>query len=213
MGHCGYRSHLVVLQALRLHSASTSAGDDALLTTRAGVRPTKETSEEKHMFLPRSARKAAAIVAVTSLGGLATWTGLAGANAQPGPSGLAVESDGKVAVQDRIHINMRRGTEVTTTHISVAPGGHTVWHHHPGPHVVAVTTGEVVVYETDCTVRGSGSFEAGEGFFDPGSLRPRHIHTLHNPGEEVAEVVITDFREPGRALTVPADPQPTSVCF
>lgn len=163
------------------------------------------------MFHPSSARKAVAIVAVTSLGGLATWTGLAGANAQPGPSGLAVESHEKVAVQDRIHINMRRGTELTTTHISVAPGGHTAWHHHPGPHVVAVTTGQVTVYETDCTVRGS--FNAGQGFFDPGSLRPRHIHTLHNPGKEVAEVVITDFREPGRALTVTAEPQPPSACF
>lgn len=164
------------------------------------------------MSNPINARRGLAILAVSALGGLATWTGLAGANTQPGPSDLDVESDGKVAVQDRIHINMKQGTEVSTTHIRVAKGGHTAWHHHPGPHVVAVTTGSVTVYETDCTPRGS--YDAGQGFFDPGSIKPRHIHTLHNPSKtEVAEVVITDFREPGQALTVPADPQPTSVCF
>ncbi|MBW3575394.1 MAG: hypothetical protein KY450_11070 [Actinobacteria bacterium] len=161
---------------------------------------------------PRHARKTAAILALTALGGLASLTGLAGAT-QPGAWGLKVESDRKVALQDSIHINMRRGTEVTTTRISVAPGGHTTWHHHPGPHVVSVTAGKVKVFETDCTVRGGGAFEAGQGFFDPGSARPRHIHTLHNPGTEVAHVVITDFREPGEALTVPADREPTSVCF
>ena len=68
----------------------------------------------------------------------------------------------------------------------------------------------MTVFETDCTVRGI--FTAGEGFFDPGSDKPRHIHTLYNPGPDVAEVVITDFREQGGALTVPVDPQPAD-CF
>ena len=183
------------------------AEDDASRETNEA---TRRKGEE--MTSSRIPRRVFAILAVTALGGVASWTGLASANTQPGPSGLTVASHGKVVVDDRININMRRGTEVTTTHISVAPGGHTAWHHHPGPHVVAVTTGTVTVYETDCSVRGE-PFEAGQGFFDPGSTKPRHIHTLHNPGPEVAEVVITDFREQGRPLTIPADPQPTAICF
>lgn len=159
----------------------------------------------------RSARRAVAILTVTALGGLAAWTGLAGANTQPGPSGVTATSDGTVLVDNSIRVNMRGGTEVTTTHISVAAGGHTAWHYHPGPHVVAVKAGPVTVYETDCTVRGT--FETGHGFFDPGSTRGRHVHTLYNPGPGVAEVVITDFREPGRKLTIPVDPQPTAACF
>ncbi len=155
-------------------------------------------------------RKTAAVVAIAALGGLAGWAGLAGAGAQVGVSVVPGSTATAVVKEDPIRINMHRGTEVTTRRIRVEVGGHTSWHYHPGPHVVAVTTGTVTVYETDCTERGV--FAAGEGFFDPGSHRPRHIHALYNTGQEVAEVVITDFREPGRKLTVDADPQPAATC-
>ncbi len=62
----------------------------------------------------------------------------------------------------------------------VVPGGHTPWHYHPGAHVVAVVAGTVTVLETDCVPRGE--FTKGQGFFDPGSDKPRHIHMLYNSG-------------------------------
>lgn len=156
------------------------------------------------------ARRAVAIVAVTALGGLTSWAGAAGAHTEPTSFDIKVISREAVVVEEPIHINTRRGTEVTTTRLAVLPGGHTPWHYHPGPHVVAVTAGSVTVYETDCSVRGT--FDKGDGFFDPGTAKPRHIHTLHNPGPEPAEVIITDFREQGRALTVAVDSQPPD-CF
>jgi hypothetical protein len=162
------------------------------------------------MTNPSNARRAVAVLAVMALGGLGSWAGVAGAHTAPTSSGITVVSRQAVVVDDPIRINMRRGAEVTTTRLAVAPGGHTPWHYHPGPHVVAVTAGSVTVYETDCSVRGM--FTAGEGFFDPGTAKPRHIHTLYNPGPDAAEVVITDFREQGGALTVPVDPQPSD-CF
>jgi len=156
------------------------------------------------------ARRAVAVLTVTALGGLTSWAGMAGAHTEPTPFKITPDFRRTVVVDDTIRINMRRGTEVTTTHLTVGPGGHTPWHHHPGPHVVAVTAGTATVYETDCSVRGV--FAEGQGFFDPGSAKPRHIHTLYNPGPDAAEVVITDFRAPGVGLTVPADPQPSD-CF
>ena len=162
------------------------------------------------MTHPSKARRAAAIMTVAALGGLTNWAGAAGAHTEPVPFKITRDFQQAVVVDDPIHINMRRGTEVTTTHLTVHPGGHTPWHYHPGPHLVAVTAGTVTVYETDCTVRGI--FSAGEGFFDPGSAKPRHIHTLYNAEEVPAQVVITDFREPGKGLTVPVDPQPSD-CF
>jgi len=163
------------------------------------------------MTNPSKARQAIAILVVTALGGLTSWAGIAGAHTGPTSFGISVDFREAVVVDDSIHINMRRGTEVTTTHLTVLPGGHTPWHYHPGPHVVAVTAGEVTVFETDCAERGT--FAAGAGFFDPGTVKPRHIHTLYNPpGNGAAEVVITDFRAPGRQLTVPVDPQPAD-CF
>ena len=162
------------------------------------------------MTNPSNARRAVAIMAVTVLGGLTSWAGAAGAHPEPTSYKIDLVSRQAVVVDDPIHINLRRGAEVTTTVLEVLAGGHTPWHYHPGAHVVAVTAGTVTVYETDCVPRGS--FSEGDSFFDPGSAKPRHIHTLYNPGTDPARVIITDFRESGRALTVAADPQPED-CF
>lgn len=144
------------------------------------------------------------------------WPGLASAHG-PGAQGLTPTVESDVSVEGPIRINVTGDARVITTHISVAPGGHTAWHYHPGPHFVSVRTGTVVVYETDCTIRGI--FPAGTGFFDPGSTSPSHvqtsrdIHTLRNvPGSGAAEVVITDIREHGQPPTVPVVPQPAP-CF
>ena len=162
------------------------------------------------MTNPSRARRAIAIGAVMAVGGLTQWVGGASAHTDPTSFDVRLDFREAVVVDDPIHVNMRRGTEVTTTRLAVLPGGHTPWHYHPGPHVVAVTAGTVTVYETDCSKRGI--FVEGEGFFDPGTAKPRHIHTLYNPGPLVAEVVITDFREQGGTLTVPVVPQPAD-CF
>jgi hypothetical protein len=168
------------------------------------------------MTKPSTARRAVTVLTVAALSGLTAWTGLAIAHTATTPFGIDMIDQDKVVVDDPININMRRGTQVTTTRLTVHPGGHTAWHYHPGPHVVAVTAGNVTVFETDCLPRGH--FAAGEGFYDPGTDRPRRVHTLYNrAGTEeepgiIAELVITDFREPGEALTVPVLPQPED-CF
>ena len=166
----------------------------------------RHTGKYKHLTHRTKSRRAVALLTVAGLGAVANWAGTAGAHPDKTPFGITPLFQRAVVVEDRININTRSGTQVTTTHLSVAPGGHTAWHYHPGPHVVAVTAGTVTIYETDCTERGI--FSAGGGFFDPGSTKPRRVHTLYNSGGTAAEVVITDFREEGRALTVPVDPQP-----
>ena len=151
-----------------------------------------------------NARRVVAVLAVVALGGMGSGAGSAGAHPGLDPShGITVGSRHKVVVEDTIRVNMRPGSEVTTTHLTVVSGGHTPWHYHPGAHVVAVTVGKVTVLETDCVPRGE--FTKGQGFFDPGSAKPRHIHMLYNSGSVDAQVIITDFREPGGALTVPDD--------
>ncbi len=160
--------------------------------------------------------KAPALAVAATAGVLFGWSGLASAHG-PGAQGLTPVVEANVAVNGPIRINAKENARVITTHITVAPGGHTGWHSHPGPHFVSVRTGTVVVYETDCSIRGT--FPAGTGFFDPGSTSPSHvqasrdIHTLRNPSPtEAAEVIITDIREGGQPPTVNVAPQPPS-CF
>ena len=160
--------------------------------------------------------KVPALVAAATAGALFGWPGLASAHG-PGAQGLTPVVEANVAVKGPIRINIKEDARVITTHITIAPGGHTAWHSHPGPHFVSVRTGTAVVYETDCAIRGT--FPAGAGFFDPGSTSPSHvqasrdIHTLRNPSPtDAAEVIITDIREGGRPPTVNVTPQPPS-CF
>src|SRR5262249_32661758 len=66
-------------------------------------------------------------------------------------------------------------TVVLTT--TIAPGGSTGWHSHPGPAFIVVTSGTLTVYDgTDpaCTPHQYGQ---GSGFFDPGF---GHVHIARN---------------------------------
>jgi hypothetical protein len=149
-----------------------------------------------------------AVLTVT-MAALAAWSGLA-LGIGPGQQGIARTEESNVEMKDPIRIKEKAGSQVIVSHITVAPGGHTLWHYHPGPHIVSVDKGEVEVYETDCTFT---KYETNTGFFDPGPTLHPHIHTLRNPSPtESAEVVITDIRVGDPRPAIPADPQPAP-CF
>ena len=118
--------------------------------------------------------------------------------------------DAKATVADLFEITTKAAAEAVTGHVSIGPGGHTAWHHHPGPHIVMVKAGTVRVYETDCTFK---TYSAGQGFYDPGHTDHPHVHTAHN-AEAAGDAVlaITDIRETDKRLTVVATPEPAS-CF
>lgn len=127
-----------------------------------------------------------------------------------GTHGVSRVEESNVRVADDIVIKEKKGAQVIVAHITVQPGGHTPWHYHPGPHIVSVKSGTVEVFEADCS---STTYPAGTGFFDPGSTRHTHVHTLRNPSPTTpAEVVITDIRTDDLRPTVAVDPQP-SPCF
>ena len=175
-----------------------------------------DAPEERPVTARSRARNGTALVALAAATALVGWPHLAAASG-PGAQGLTPVVEANVEVRGPIAVNIRGDARVITTHIVVAPLGHTAWHSHPGPHLVSVRSGTAVVYETDCTRRGT--FGVGQGFFDPGSTSPsdvqnaRDIHTLRNPSPtEPLEVIITDIREGGQPPTVVAQPQPPP-CF
>ncbi len=146
----------------------------------------------------------AAIVAATVLivAGLALATG-------SGQHDVTRAEDAKAALTDGVHVKTAGPSEVSTSHTTIAPGGHTAWHYHPGPHIVQVKAGTIRVYKTDCTFT---TYSAGQGFFDPGHTAPPMVHTAHNTGTTEAVVVATDIREADKRPAVVVDPQPNA-CF
>jgi quercetin dioxygenase-like cupin family protein len=86
----------------------------------------------------------AALVAATILmvSGLALASG-------SGQHDVTRVDDAKAALADGVHVKTAGASDGISSHITIASGGHTAWHYHPGPHIVQVKAGTVRVYQTD----------------------------------------------------------------
>lgn len=115
----------------------------------------------------------AAVVAGVAIGALAP------ALASP-PSGFTstnlvrADLDATVHVNsDRVKLQTKDPTDVLVQRVDIAAGGSSGWHHHPGMVIVAVQSGVVTVWESDCATatygpgqpNGSVFVESGD---DPG---------------------------------------------
>ena len=67
--------------------------------------------------------------------------------------------------------------DIAFQQLSIAPGGYTGWHNHPGPTFVAVAQGEGTLYR-DTAGCASEKYGPGSGFFQPSS----EIHNFRNEG-------------------------------
>ena len=90
------------------------------------------------------------------------------------------------------------GTDVVTQSLTVAPGGTTGWHGHPGPVLVTVKSGALtVVYADDTSCQGT-TYTAGQSFIDFGNVK---VHTALNRGPTNVDSDVSRSR--GRELAVP----------
>ena len=79
----------------------------------------------------------------------------------------------------QVSLKTKGSSDVHVVSNTIAPGGHTGWHTHPGPSLITVQAGTVTAYEGDdptCTPR---VYQTGSGFIDPGD---GHVHLLRNEG-------------------------------
>src|ERR1700719_1894027 len=79
----------------------------------------------------------------------------------------------------KVKIIAKEPSDVYVVTNTIAPGGYSGWHTHPGPSVVLVKSGTATVYLEDdpnCLPR---RFPAGSGFIDPGG---GHVHMVRNEG-------------------------------
>jgi hypothetical protein len=100
-------------------------------------------------------------------------------------------------------------TDVVVQHITVAPGGYTGWHTHPGPAIVVIQSGQITLYDgpsngadeegdhagsngshASCT---GTTYTAGQVFVDPGY---GHVHIGRNEGSTATELYTTYLQVP-----------------
>jgi quercetin dioxygenase-like cupin family protein len=90
----------------------------------------------------------------------------------------ATDADGS---HPRIRLGAELPARVFIVTNTIAPGGHSGWHTHPGPSVVLVKAGTATVYDghdPNCT---AVRYPAGTGFIDAGGT---HVHLIRNEGTE-----------------------------
>ena len=92
----------------------------------------------------------------------------------------------------RVVSNAKNASEVVTQNLSVAPGGHTGWHTHPGPAVVTVISGTLTYYEGKGRCVGR-AYPAGSAFVDPGM---GHVHIARNEGTAPVQATVVFFAVP-----------------
>jgi Cupin domain len=114
-----------------------------------------------------------------------------------------LERDGSTLVS-----NAPGAGEVVVQEVTIAPGGTTGWHSHPGPTVVVVKAGTLTY------VRAAGAeciatpYSAGTAFVDSGQ---GHAHTAFNLGAENLVLIATYFDVPvggSPRIDVPVVPSP-----
>ncbi|MDQ4137471.1 MAG: cupin domain-containing protein [Actinomycetota bacterium] len=90
---------------------------------------------------------------------------------------------------EKIKSRSQRPFDVVVQKITIAPGGHTGWHTHPGNAIAVVKSGTLTIYDSDdpsCTGR---TFTTGQVYLDPGG---GHVHLGRNESATTPlEIVVT----------------------
>jgi quercetin dioxygenase-like cupin family protein len=140
--------------------------------------------EQQLQWRIRSMKRLSTLLAVVAWG-LTTMTVLA----TPGSGGsAAILAD---AVFDPIATGQMAGRESVIQDITIAPGGHTGWHTHPGGTVILVESGTFTIYNDACAAT---VVAAGRGIVEPGG----QIQLAQNEGTDplVLTVVYFDVTSP-----------------
>lgn len=139
---------------------------------------------------------------IAVIGALAAVIVATPALSTPG-SGVVGPVLGRGVLEGKARLTIKRdASDVVVQHITIAPGGHTGWHSHPGPVVVLVTSGELTLYRANDAKCMPHSFSAGETFIDPGR---GNIHIARNEGATPMELYATYLDvPPGGAFRIDA---------
>jgi quercetin dioxygenase-like cupin family protein len=153
---------------------------------------------------------------------LVASTSLAGPTMATPPSGFAVapvanapfggineNTTGDKTDKWDVKLTTKDTSDVWVVRNSIAAGGQSGWHRHPGPSLITVTIGEVTAYESSDPLCAPKVYRAGEGFVDHGD----HAHLLRNETSAAAETVAVQFLPAGSTRRIDVDPAPNNCTF
>lgn len=101
---------------------------------------------------------------------------------------IDVKTKGTGSSAHQVKLATKGASDVYVVRNTVAPGGHSGWHTHPGPSLITVKSGIATFYDGDdptCTPR---VYTAGMGAIDPGD---GHVHILRNEDSVTPLVTVT----------------------
>lgn len=125
--------------------------------------------------------------------------GSTSALATPG-SGVTGTVLAKGTSSGTLKIKAKGRTDVIVRSITIAPGGSTGWHHHPGQLIAVVKSGTLTRTLRDCSVETTPT---GASFIEPAGAR--HVHIGRNLGTEPVELYVTYLVPEGSPLSIDAD--------
>jgi hypothetical protein len=151
--------------------------------------------------------------------------GVAGVALATPPQGLTSELLARGAAGEfRIHdesmglkMEAKRDTDVAVVRATLAPGGTTGWHGHPGPSIVIVKTGTLTMREPRHRDHGHhhrGWRRCSEQNFPPGTafVHPEHEHEFVNKSAVTTEFVVVYFVPAGATPLLNDVPIPPREC-
>ncbi len=100
-----------------------------------------------------------------------------------------------------VKLKSHDNTDIAVTNITVAPGGHSGWHYHPGPAIVVVKTGAITFYHGDDPTCSGSRHPAGTAFIEAGGV----VGIARNE-EPIETTVVATFFAP---TSVTSTPTPT----
>jgi hypothetical protein len=150
-----------------------------------------------------------ALAAVATAGAIAAGAALAtpGSGVLGAPILARGTLDGHFKL--KLHKSSNQG-DVAVQQVTLAPGGSTGWHTHPGPAVVIVKSGSFTLYDAhDDTCTGT-PYSAGQVFVDSGY---GHVHIGRNEGATNTELYVTYLDVPAGAAPRIDAPDPGLCTF
>jgi quercetin dioxygenase-like cupin family protein len=105
-------------------------------------------------------------------------------------------------------IKTRGQSDAVVRNLSIAPGGDTGWHSHPGPVFVLVSAGTGSFYHADDPTFTPAVYPAGTGFVEAGG----DVHIFRNEGDVDLELTVL-FLVPHGAPTRIDEPAPPGAPF